>query len=189
MIYLISEEILKSEGLIDDNLWGGYLKPAIQLAQDKGLQTLIGGVLYDKICELVEDGSIKDIENEKYKELLDDYIIPYLCYQSLAECSIPITWKFKNQGMVGYNDTSMDYINRPSMKDFQYIVQKYENDAVFYGNRLTDFLHANNGIYPEYLHHECGKMHADDRQYKTGIYLGYSKHCCGLRNDKPNNNK
>lgn len=189
MIYLISEDILKSEGLIDDNLWGGYLKPAITLAQDRGLQSLIGGVLYDKICDLVADNSIKDEENKKYKDLLDDYIIPYLMFQTLAEVGVPITWKFKNQGLVGYNDTNNDWVNRPSMKDFQYIIQKYENDAVFYGNRLTDYLNTHISLFPEYLKYERGKMKADDRQYKTGLYLGRGSRCCGLRCDLPNTNK
>lgn len=185
MIYLISEEILKSEGLIDNNMDPAYLKPSIQLAQDKGLQPLIGGPLYETICDMVSDNSIKDPVNQKYKFLLDEYIIPYLCFQTLAECAIPISWKFKNQGLV---EANTEWTSRPYMKDFQYIVQKYENDAVFYGNRLTDYLKANSTSYPEYHRHICGKMSANDRQYKTGLYLGWGGCSCGLRSDLPDNN-
>lgn len=181
MIYLISEEILKSEGLIDDNMWGGYLKPAIQLAQDKGLQPLIGGVLYDKMCNLVADGGIRLPENAKYKFLLDEYIIPYLMFQTLAEVSVPISWKFKNQGVV---EANTDYTTRPSMKDFQYIIQKYENDAVFYGNRLTDYLSAHCSDYKEYHKHIAGKMSANKKDYKTGLYLGWGGCSCPLRNNE-----
>ena len=185
MVFLISEEILKSEGLIDDNLYGGLLKPAIQLAQDKGLQPLIGGPLYDAICDMVASDTIKDRENNKYKYLLDEYIIPYLLFQTLAECAVPISWKFKNQGLI---ESNTEWVTRPSMKDFQYIVQKYENDAVFYGNRLTDYLTANSSDYPEYHRHICGKMSANPRQYKTGLYLGWGGCQCGLRSDLPDNN-
>lgn len=182
MIYLISEDLLKSQGLIDDNLWGGYIKPAIQLAQDKGLQPLIGGVLYEKICDLVADGSIQSQSNADYKFLLDEYIIPYLLWQTLAEVAVPISWKFKNQGVVEGNT---DWTSRPSMKDFQYIVQKYENDATFYGNRLTDYLKANSSVFKEYHKHQDGKMNANPKQYKTGLYLGWGGCGCPLRNDKP----
>lgn len=185
MIYLISDEILKSEGLIDDNLFGGYLKPSIQLAQDKGLQTLIGGPLYETICDMVGNDSIKDQVNQKYKFLLDEYIIPYLMFQTLAECAIPISWKFKNQGLI---EANTEWTSRPYMKDFQYVVQKYENDAVFYGNRLTDYLNANSNEYPEYRRHICGKMKANSNQYKTGLYLGWGGCSCGLRSDLPDNN-
>lgn len=181
MIYLISEDMLKSEGLIDDNMWAGYLKPAIQLAQDKGLQPLIGAALYEAICDMVGDDSIRDSANQKYKFLLDEYIIPYLMFQTLAECAVPISWKFKNQGLI---EANTEWTTRPYMKDFQYIVQKYENDAVFYGNRLTDYLNANSEFYPEYHRHICGKLPANDRQYKTGLYLGWGGCSCGLRNDK-----
>lgn len=181
MVFLISEETLKSQGLIDDNLWGGYLTPSIKLAQDKGLQTLIGGVLYDKICNLVADGSIKNESNKDYKYLLDEYIIPYLMWQTLAEVAVPISWKFKNQGMV---EANTDWTSRPSMKDFQYIVQKYENDAVFYGNRLTDYLSANSKYYPEYQKHISGKMPANRKVFKTGLYLGWGGCSCPLRNNE-----
>lgn len=185
MIYLISEEMLKSEGLIDDNLFGGYLKPAIKLAQDKGLQILIGSALYETICNMVADNSIKDQSNIKYKFLLDEYIIPYLMFQTLAECAVPISWKFKNQGLI---EANTEWTTRPMMKDFQYIVQKYENDAVFYGARLTDYLAANSTDYPEYREQICGKLPANDRQYKTGLYLGWGGCNCGLRSDLPNKN-
>ena len=184
MIFLILEEILKSEGLIDNNLYGGLLKPAIQLAQDKGLQTLIGAALYETICDMVADDTIKNPANDKYKYLLDEYIIPYLMFQTLAECAIPISWKFKNQGLI---EANTEWTSRPYMKDFQYVVQKYENDAVFYGNRLTDFLNANSSDYPEYHRHICGKLPANNRQYKTGLYLGWGGCRCGLRNDQPDN--
>lgn len=180
MVYLISEETLKKEGLLDDNLWGGYITPSIKLAQDKGLQTLIGGPLYEKICDLVSDGTIKDEKNFNYKFLLDEFVIPYLLWQTMAECAVPISWKFKNQGLV---EANTDWNTRPSMKDFQYIVQKYENDAVFYGNRLTDYLKANSHEYPEYKKHICGKMTPNNNQYKTGLYLGWGGCTCPLRND------
>lgn len=182
MIYLISEDMLKSEGLIDDNLWGGYLKPAIKLAQDRGLQILIGASLYETLCDMVADDSIKSQSNQKYKFLLDEYVIPYLLFQTLAEVATPISWKFKNQGLI---EANTEWTGRPSMKDFQYVVQKYENDAVFYGNRLTDYLNANSTSYPEYRNHICGKLPANDRQYKTGLYLGWGGCRCGLRNDLP----
>ena len=169
MVQLISEEYIKSEGLIDDNLWGKYLGPAITLAQEKGLQQLIGENLYVKICGLVENGEIKIIQYRKYKHLLDDYILPYLLWQTMVESSVTISWKFKNQGLIEANN---DYVTRPSMKDFQYIRQNYVNNAEFYGKKMTDYLNANCNNYPEYHTHECGKINAEHNDFNIGIYLG-----------------
>lgn len=174
MIYLISEHVLKSEGLIDDNLWGGYIGPSIQLAQDKGLQPAIGSALFNRICDMVSDGSIGNIENADYKMLLDDYIIPYLSRQVMVEVCYPAAFKTKNQGVV---KAETDNTSGLSMKDFQYVIKKFENDASFYLNRLTDFLDANTSIYKEYVKHIDGKLDARPNTYKTGFYLGKDINC------------
>lgn len=184
MIFLISEDILKTEGLLEDNVWAGFIRPAIQLAQEKGLQSLIGTVLYEKILEMVADNTIKDVENRKYKELVDNFIIPYLMWQVMYEISVPITYKTKNQGVITTDVTSNDWNQKLSMSEFQYVVQRYESNATFYGNRMCDYLHAHTSDYPEYLKYECGKMKASNKDFGFGLYLGRTT-TCGLRCDLP----
>ena len=77
-ILLISEETLKEMSLIGDNVESQFILPAIELAQEQGLQTIIGTKLLRKLQTLVDDGSITGSTNSNYKELLDDYITIYL---------------------------------------------------------------------------------------------------------------
>lgn len=166
-VLLISEKTLKQNSVINNNVDGMYILPAIEYSQDAGLQPLIGTKLYNKLMDLVESGIT---EATDYKYLLDEYITPYLINKVTSEIQIPLTFKLRNQGVV---QQTGDNTYAPSMKDTQYVIQNYENKANFYGNRLSDYLRANKSKYPEYCSVDsCADMHSDSGAYKTGIYLG-----------------
>lgn len=167
-VLLISEQYIKTNSIINNNVDGMYLCPAIETAQDMGLQPLIGTKLYNKIMDLVEDSSISGATD--YKLLLDEYILPYLLNKVTADIQLPLSFKMRNQGVIQQTGENT-YI--PSMKDVQYMVQHYQNQADFYGNRMTDYLRANRSKYPEYCSIDsCADMPSNGGAYNTGIYLG-----------------
>ena len=167
-ILLISEKTLKENGVINNNVDNMYIFPAIHYAQDAGLQPLIGTKLYNRLMDMVEDGTIGN--NEDYKYLLDEYITPFLLNKVTAEIQIPLAFKLRNQGVVQQTGENT-YV--PSLKDMQYETQNYENKANFYSNRLSDYLRANRSKYPEYCSIDsCADMPSDSGAYKTGLYLG-----------------
>ena len=166
--YLISEKTLKENSVINNNVDGMYVLPAIEYSQDAGLQPLIGTKLYNRLMDMVEDGTIEN--NDDYKYLLDEYITPFLLNKVTAEIQIPLAFKLRNQGVIQQTGENT-YV--PSLKDMQYVTQNYENKANFYGNRLSDFLRANRSKYPEYCKIDsCADMPSDSGAYKTGLYLG-----------------
>ena len=162
-VLLISEETLKTYSLVNDNIDGKYLLPAIQTAQDIDLETLIGKALLDKLCSLVEDGSI--VNNTKYRTLLDDYITPYLVWQVMSNLQLGINYKLSNSGVITNDDerkSRLDYRNN------QLLQEQYKHYADSYAIKLKDYLCS--GDYPEY--HQCvNHSHAEDVEL-CGIYLG-----------------
>ena len=167
-VFLISEETLKSNGVINNNVDSMYILPAIEYAQDAGLQPLIGTKLYNKLMDLVADGSIVDATD--YKFLLDEYITPYLVNKVTADIQIPLNYKLRNQGVV---QNSTDNTIVPTMKDLQYVIQNYEYKAIFYGNRLSDYLCVNATKYPEYYSVDTlADMRSNKGAYRTNIFLG-----------------
>lgn len=167
-ILLISEQTIKGYSLVNGNVDTQYILPAIQYAQDQGLQPLIGTRLYRTLCALVENEQIE--ENLPYKELLDDYITPFLINKVMADIQVPVSFKIRNQGII-QNTGDNTYV--PQIKDIQYVQQYYNNKADFYANRLTDFLCANVNTYKEYVRVRNGAdMPAKPGAYNTGIYLG-----------------
>lgn len=162
-VLLISEETLKTYSLVNDNIDGKYLLPAIQTAQDIDLETLIGKTLLDKLCKLVETGEI--VNNSKYRTLLDDYITPYLVWQVMSNLQLGINYKLSNSGVITNDDerkSRLDYRNN------QLLQEQYKHYADSYAIKLKDYLCS--GDYPEY--HQCvNHSHAEDVEL-CGIYLG-----------------
>lgn len=166
-VYLISVKTLKENSVINNNVDEMYVLPAVDFAQDSGLQPLLGTKLYNRLMDLVESGIT---EENDYKYLLDEYITPYLINKVTADIQIPLSFKLRNQGVVQQTGENT-YV--PSLKDMQYVAQSYENKANFYANRLSDFLRANRSKYPEYCKIDsCADMPSDKNAYKTGIFLG-----------------
>lgn len=167
IVLLISETTLKRYTVINDNVDACYITPSIVKAQDMGLQPLIGTVLYKKLCEVALHP--EDTTLQPYIDLLNDYVTPYLCNKATAEVQWALFAKIKNNGIVTSQDQQTEQM---SISDCEYLRKKYEYDADFYGQRLTDYLKANTNTYPEYMKREtCADIKADATAYKTNIVL------------------
>lgn len=167
-VFLISEKTIKENSVVNNNVDTMYILPAIEFAQDEGLQSLIGTKLYNKLMDMVNDNTIST--NTDYKYLLDEYITQYLINKVSADIQLPLAYKLRNQGVV---QNTSEYTNNSSIRDVQYLIQFYENKANFYGKRLSDYLKANRSKYPEYCSIDsCADMPSDRNAYKTGIFLG-----------------
>ena len=167
-VYLISAKTLKANSIINNNVDEMYLLPAIEFAQDAGLQPLLGTKLYNRLMDLVESRQI--IQNTAYKALLDEYVTPYLVNKVTADIQLPLAFKLRNQGVVQQTGENT-YV--PSIKDVQYLVQDYNNKAAFYAERLSDYLIANRSTFTEYCKIDsCADMHSNPKAYSTGLYLG-----------------
>ena len=167
-VFLLSIKALKENSVVNNNVDEMYVLPAIEYSQDASLQPIIGTKLYNRLMDMVEDGTIGN--NEDYKYLLDEYITPFLLNKVTSEIQIPLAFKLRNQGVVQQTGENT-YV--PSLKDLQYVIQNYENKANFYGNRLSDYLKANRKKYPEYCSVDSSAdMPSNKDAYNTGIYLG-----------------
>lgn len=134
-VLLISEDYLKTESFLDDNVSGKYLLTAIKLAQDVELQSIIGTVLLESIQKKVLENQIDGSENKAYKKLLDEYIQPFLLYQVLSEIVIPISYKMSNFGVMQSSDEK-DYA--VDNKQINLVRTYYRDKANVYKERLQN---------------------------------------------------
>lgn len=164
-VYLISEDILKTETILNDNVGAEYFGQAIETAQEIYLQQLIGTSLLNDLCVKVRDNKL----NSDDKQLLDDYIIPYLKFKVLCEVTLPIAFKYRNSGVV---QTNNEYAYNSTMKDAQQLASFYDQRANFFAIRLTDWLCANSTKFPAYHNTTSGEIQPDHEAFNTNIYLG-----------------
>lgn len=166
-VLLISESTLKKYTLINDNMDGVYLLPAIQMAQEVDLDNAIGTALNNKLKALVQSGDISKPKFTNYKILLDEYVTPYLAWQTMTAVQIGIDYKMTNSGVIQNEDekkTHLDYKNATALRN-QY--QKYANAFL---TKLKNYLMSNSNKFPEYFQCE-NYQHEEDGQL-CSIYLG-----------------
>lgn len=169
-VLLISEDTIKTQSGLNDNIWGKSLLPAIREAQEIGLQSIIGSCLYQRLCSMVADGSIIDSENVAYKNLLDEYISYYLIYRTIADLIPVIGTKLGNIGVVISNDEHMVNLTEDERSR---VDTYYEYRADFYCKRLQEYLLNNKELYSELDECSCENMKANlDSAASTGLWLG-----------------
>lgn len=169
-ILLISEDFIKTNSNLNDNVWGDYLLPAIREAQDISLQSIIGECLYNRLLALVDNGDIAETEYVAYKTLLDEHIQLFLMYQVLTDLIPIIGSKLANLGTVVSNDehvVNLTEAERSNLKTY------YQYRADFYARRLQEFLLNNRGAFKEICDCDCERIKANlHSAASTGLWLG-----------------
>lgn len=176
-VLLISEDTLKTYSEISDNLWGKNMLPAIQTAQDLYLQETLGSCLYKRILSLVGSGEITDNANVQYKDLLDDYITPYLIQRVIADLIPIVSSKISNLGVIKSNDEYAQNISAAEVDRLQY---QHIVKADQYQKRMQNFLKENMAAFPELNVCSCGDVKPNlDSSEDCGIWLGgYRNRIC-----------
>ena len=144
-ILLISEDYIKTNSGLNENVWGSYLTPAIREAQDMRLQSVIGTNLYKSILNQIDTDTLQP----QYKTLLDDYIQVFLMYQTISDLVPIIGVKLTNLGVVVSND---EHLTNLSQGERDLVQNYYLERADFYCRRLQEYLLANREKYPELKH-------------------------------------
>lgn len=172
-VLLISEDALKTYSNLNKNTFGDWILPAIREAQEMGLMPIIGECLYNKICELVADGSINDVLFTAYKDLLDDKIQPYLIYKTLSNIIPILNAKMANLGVVVTND---EHVVNLTQSESDLLKAYYSERCDFYTKRLQDFIKSNQSAFPE-ISCGCGKMqpNLESSENSIGVWLGGSR--------------
>ena len=152
---LINPQYIKQYSTVGDNVDDNYITPAIIDAQLMGLQPIVGTMLYDCLCEMVDTKTV----TTEYQELLDNYITPYLLNKTQAYLLMNLFAKQRNAGVVQYLDVNQQQIDISQVK---FLKADFESKATFYAQRLADFLCANSQVYPEYHNRrDCADLPSD----------------------------
>lgn len=168
-IFLISENVLKTETILNDNVGSEFIRPAIEASQDIYLQQLVGSELLDKLYDLVATNNIGKTEYSHYKLLIDEYITNYLKYKVLAEITVPLAYKYRSGGIV---QNVGDHYNNSPLREATLVQSYYETRATFYAERLSRYLNTNSNLFHEYMStRDNADMKANPDAYQTNIVL------------------
>jgi hypothetical protein len=150
MIYnvlLITEQKLKDNTSINENVDSAELRFCIQQSQTIFIQESLGTNLYEYILLLVQNGDINLAGNIKYKELLNNFIQPTLISFSYYLALDNFFVKFVNVGLQSFRSEQSNPIG---IREFKYLKDNAKAQAEFNDNLLRRHLVFNNQDYPQY---------------------------------------
>lgn len=168
-VLLISEDYVKTNSELTDNMYGKYILPAIRTSQELYLAPVLGSTLYNTVINDVSDGSITAETNSHIKELLDDYIQPYLLERVLADLIPIVSAKVANLGTVHSKD---EYVENLSVTDAEKLQNFHIIKSDAYLKRMQRFLLNNRQMFP-IDDCTCDTMQSNlDSAASTGLWLG-----------------
>jgi hypothetical protein len=148
-VLFISEQKLKDNTPITDNVDSSELRFAIQQSQAIQLQETLGTNLYEYLLKIVDDNTVNtDINLIRYKELLNNYVQPTLIAWSYYLALDNFWVKFMNVGLVQNRNEQGSAVD---LKTLQYLKNNAKNQAEFQDNLMRRHLLFRSGWYPEYF--------------------------------------
>jgi len=142
-ILFISRNDIIKRSYIGGNIDPEKIIPFVKTAQDKNILTTCGTVLYEKLQDDIEAGTLTG----DYITLVELFIKDCLVHYSVCEALPFLAYTIANGSI--YKNTSEQAVS-PSKNDIDFLLQKELQTAQFYNERLTTYLIANNTLYPEY---------------------------------------
>jgi hypothetical protein len=148
-VLFISEQKLKDNTPITDNVDSSELRFSIQQSQSIQIQETLGTNLYEYLLKIVDDNTVNtDINLIRYKELLNNYVQPTLIAWSYYLALDNFWVKFMNVGLVQNRNEQGSAVD---LKTLQYLKNNAKNQAEFQDNLMRRHLLFRSGWYPEYF--------------------------------------
>lgn len=168
-ILLTSAKYIKSVTNLSDNVSDKFLSPTIQEAQYFDLQSIIGSLMFNKLCSLVQTGDINASGNTAYKNLLNECQI-YLAYDVASKVCFKLNYHMDNSGIYTTKDENKESVE---MEDLIAIQGHYEKSADNYASHLQRYIIKNILDLPEITEDTLFEIEANlYSAASTGIFLG-----------------
>jgi len=148
------------KGALDDD----YLNPNILTAQDLALSYILGFNLTEKLKDLKALGTLST--TAPYDNLFQQYIRPYLRYESLVYALEGIRIDINNQGTI---EKSSQQGSNVDSGEFESMKVGYIRRTDGYKKLLHDHLCRYSNLYPEYQTDQDGNQNPIDDAEPYGI--------------------
>lgn len=170
MVLLTSSDYVKSHTALNDNTYDKMILPALERAQDIDLKEMLGDCMVASLAGKVSDETISDPSNTIYKQLLDDYVQPFLAYTCVSNVVLELGQLMGNGGIDTVTDEhrqSLSMEERATLQDY------WKHHADSYARKLQEFCKKNRSALPELSGCDwCGGAADLNSAASTSIWLG-----------------
>ncbi len=162
----LSIEQLKEMTALNKTVDAAYLEPFVQTSEEMHVNPILGTALLSELQTEIQDGTISG-NNET---LWINYINPCSAWYSFYEASPFIHTKASNKGLLAQRSESSDTIDIDTFNAYK---QSIKDKAVFYRNRLIDYLNDNEATYPNWRADNTDCEQFTRKSNSSGIFLGF----------------
>lgn len=167
-ILFISEEYVKSNSVLDENIDVKTIRPTIYDCQRDYLKPILGTDLYDKLISDISGSTLTG----NYLTLVNDYIAECLLKWVVFEFNIVGLYKYRNKSVSKQNSENSQPVDYTEQR---YLMDYWQKKAETRSQDITDYLCANSDLFPEYLSNsDDDDLYPNAYNYSTSIYLGDS---------------
>ena len=163
----ITEQYIKDNSVIDENVDMHYITTTIDKCQKKYIRPILGSALFDELQTQVNAGT----ETALNITLLDDYISDCLMYYVLTEGINIFAYKITNKSILKKNGESSQVADTDELATLR---DGYKDDGEFFAELITKYLLANTESYPLFLNpgNDYDTVHPNYDNFTTGWALG-----------------
>lgn len=140
-ILFLNIQYLKDFSTIDLNVDDKLLISSIAFCQEEYIKPILGTGLYDDLKSKVQSGSITG----NNQTLIQTYVQPALASYVLYDVSDFLLYKFSNKAIEKQRSDTTEPI---SLNELNHLKGKLLDRAQVYGTRTTNYLMANNTLFP-----------------------------------------
>ena len=144
-ILFISENTLKAESIVQQNVDSQLLTPFVSVAQTLHIEPLLGIPLTEELKNVISSGS--SAITGTYETILVGYIQPAMVYYTLYEASPFSSIKWTNKSLSRKSSDNSDPIDLVELQKFRSMIL---NSAEAYKARLKAYLEQNSRPFPNY---------------------------------------
>jgi len=161
-LYISASKLKRDTALgsaVDDNL----LTPYINIAQDRQILPALGTELDNYLKTQIAAGTPL---TGSYLTLVEDYIQPALVQFAFCEVAYVVRLRFSNNSVTV---PTSEQGSPASISDIKEVVQRANEIAMFYRERMIDFIQNNTATLPEYNQNTGSDLSPSQRNYFGGL--------------------
>jgi len=162
IVFLVSPTRVKRDTAFQSTVDESVIRPFIQIAQDRHIWPVLGSKLYDFLKEEI----VADRISGQYETLLNDYIQPALVQFVFTECAYVLRLRFSNNSI---GIAASEVGQSASIQDIKLVKEQAESIAMFYRERLIDYLQNNQSLFPQYHANTGSDLSPSARNYFQGL--------------------
>jgi len=143
MIFFVTEQFLKTFGIITPNVDASKITPLVQFAAKAYVKPLIGSYFFDDLLTKYNAQTLTATE-----EILVSKMQFAIAFRACAQAVNTLSYQLGNKGIQKQTDDNSTFAD---LSEIKYMYNNYINDTKLYETEMNTYLNDNKDLFPVYL--------------------------------------